>query len=165
MSTHKNIAQLSWFDNSWFNRGRSSFVELVWLIVSAALVKSWIPGSSHRCLLLRAFGAQIGFGVRIKPGVRIKFPWRLEIGDNSWIGEDVWIDNLAAVTIGASCCVSQGVYICTGSHDWNSSTFDLIVKSVRVENYAWVAAQSVVGPGITVGEGAILSWVVLQHRI
>lgn len=126
-------------------------------MLDAALVRSRVPGCSHRRLILRAFGALIGKRVVFKPGVRIKFPWRLEIGDDSWIGEDVWIDNLALVQIGANCCISQGVYICTGSHDWQMPTFDLIVKPVKIEDGAWLASRSIVGPGIIVGEGAVLS--------
>lgn len=119
-------------------------------------MSSWVPGSAHRRLLLKAFGAKIGTGVIIKPKVRIKFPWRLEIGDHSWIGEDAWIDNLALVKIGSNACISQGAYLCTGSHDWSSPTFDLIVKPITIADGAWVAAKSTVGPGVTVGEGAVL---------
>jgi putative colanic acid biosynthesis acetyltransferase WcaF len=145
------------FDNRGFDRGRSVLTEAMWLAVSAAFVKSWIPGSTHRKLFLRAFGARIGENVVVKPGVRIKFPWRLEIGDHTWIGEDVWIDNLATVKIGTNCCLSQGAYICTGSHDWSTAAFDLTTGPVTIEDNAWIAAKAVVAPGVTVGEGAILA--------
>ena len=97
-----------------------------------------------------------GRGVVVKPGARIKFPWRLSIGDHSWIGEDAWIDNLAPVAIGADCCLSQGAYLCTGSHDWSRPSFDLLTKPIVVHDGAWIAARAVVGPGVTVGEGAVL---------
>ncbi|MBT3071362.1 WcaF family extracellular polysaccharide biosynthesis acetyltransferase [Rhodomicrobium sp. Az07] len=139
-----------------FVRGRSRPVEALWLAVQWALISSWLPGSAHRRAVLRLFGAKIGAGVVIKPGVRVKFPWRLEIGADSWIGEDVWIDNLAPVAIGRDCCLSQGAYLCTGSHDWTSRTFDLITKGIRVEDGAWIAAKAVVAPGVVVGEGAVL---------
>lgn len=130
--------------------------EGLWLFVQWLLISSWIPGAAHRRWLLRIFGAEIGERVNIKPGVRIKFPWRLSIGNHSWIGEDVWIDNLAQVTIGPDCCISQGSYFCTGDHDWSRQTFDLSVRPIRVEAGAWVAARSVVGPGVVIGEGAVL---------
>jgi len=149
--------RLNEFDNRSWNRGRPLFVELAWLVLSALSVSSWIPGSGHRKWLLRVFGAKIGNGVVIKPRVRVKFPWRLEIGDHAWIGEDAWIDNLADVTIGSDACISQGVYLCTGSHDWSSSRFDLITKPIVIGNSAWVSAKATVGPGVTVGEGAVLS--------
>jgi putative colanic acid biosynthesis acetyltransferase WcaF len=148
--------RLAHYSNPQFSRGRSRLVEALWLLIQWGLVSSRIPGSAHRRWLLRAFGARIGKGVQIKPGVRVKFPWRLGIGDHSWIGEDVWIDNLAPVTIGSDCCISQRAYLCTGSHDWSRPTFDLIVRPICVESAAWIAACSVVGPGVTVGQGAVL---------
>jgi len=151
------VIQLREYNHAWFSRGQSRLVEVLWLVLDAALVRSWVPGALHRRLILRAFGAIIGKRVVIKPGARIKFPWRLEIGDDSWVGEDVWIDNLAPVQIGANCCISQGVYICTGSHDWGTPAFDLIVKPVKIEDGAWLASRSVVGLGVLVGEGAVLS--------
>jgi putative colanic acid biosynthesis acetyltransferase WcaF len=155
--TSAESVQLCNFDNKSFDRGRTALTEAVWLILSALFVASWIPGNFHRCLILRSFGARIGQRVTVKPGVRIKFPWRLEVGNDSWLGERVWIDNLAPVQIGSNCCVSQSAYICTGSHDWSSSTFDLVVKPVKIGNCAWLAAQSTVSPGVTIGEGAVLS--------
>jgi putative colanic acid biosynthesis acetyltransferase WcaF len=144
------------FANPHFSRGRGRVVEALWLLVQWALVASWIPGATHRRWLLRAFGAKIGKGVDIKPGVRVKFPWRLEVGDHSWLGENVWIDNLDKVSIGANCCISQGAYICTGSHNWSRSTFDLMTGPIRINEGAWIAACSIVGSGVTVGEGAVL---------
>ncbi|MER9419172.1 WcaF family extracellular polysaccharide biosynthesis acetyltransferase [Mesorhizobium sp. M0306] len=145
------------FRNAEFARGRSLPIEALWTLLSALFVSSWLPGSSHRRFLLRLFGANIGDGVVIKPGVRVKFPWRLTIGADTWIGEEVWIDNLATVFIGDNCCLSQGAYLCTGSHDWNSPTFDLKARKIQIDNGAWIAAKAVVGPGVTVGEGAVLT--------
>ncbi len=149
--------RLADFDNSGFERGRSRLVEALWLIVSAMFVASWIPGERHRRALLRLFGARIGARVCIKPAVMIKFPWRLVVGDDSWIGERVWIDNLAMVEIGADCCLSQGAYLCTGSHDWSAPAFDLLVKPIRIMDGAWIAARASVGPGVVVGAGAVLT--------
>ncbi len=145
------------FRNPQFSRGRSFVVELAWMSVSALFVRSWIPGSAHRRILLRLFGAGIGQGVIVKPGVRVKFPWRLKVGDDSWIGEDAWIDNLAMVEIGSDCCISQGVYLCTGDHDWSKPTFDLKTGAIRIEDQAWIAAKAVVRPGVSVGSGAVLT--------
>jgi putative colanic acid biosynthesis acetyltransferase WcaF len=148
---------LASFKTSGFFRGRSVFVEALWILVQALFVSSFLPGSAHRRFLLRLFGAQIGKRVTVKPGVRVKFPWRFITADNVWIGEDVWIDNLATVTIEANVCISQGSYLCTGSHDWSSTTFDLITRPIIVRYSAWIAAKACVGPGVVIGEGAVLT--------
>ncbi len=125
--------------------------------MSALFVASWVPGSRHRRLILQLFGAKVGSRVAIKPGVRVKFPWKLTIGSDTWIGENVWIDNLDRVDIGDNCCLSQGAYLCTGSHDWCSPAFDLITKPIKVANCAWVAARATLAPGTVVGEGAVVA--------
>ena len=108
-------------------------------------------------MLLRVFGANIGRGVNVKPGLVVKFPWRLRVGEHSWIGERVWIDNLAQVEIGNHVCVSQGAYFCTGSHDWSLQRFDLITKPITVLDQSWISAGTILGPGVVVGEGAVLA--------
>lgn len=138
-------------------RGRGRMIELAWLILQALLVSSFQPSSWLRIQTLRLFGARIGLGVVVKPGVRVKFPWKLEIGEHSWIGESVWIDNLTNVVIGSHCCVSQGVYLCTGSHDWSLETFDLIVKPISLKDGTWLGAFARVAPGVVAGENAVLS--------
>ena len=139
-----------------FDRGRPLWLEALWQMVQILLVSSPFSSSALRVGILRRFGAQIGRGVRIKPGIRVKFPWRLEIGNDCWIGEDVWFDNLATIRLGNDCCVSQAVYLCTGSHDWRKLGFDLIARSITLEDEVWLGARSVVGPGVTAGRGAVL---------
>ncbi|MEH6518290.1 MAG: WcaF family extracellular polysaccharide biosynthesis acetyltransferase [Halioglobus sp.] len=138
-------------------RGRSRLLEFAWLVTQALLVSSFHPFSWLRIKALTLFGAQIGAGVVIKPGVRVKFPWKLKIGDHTWIGEAVWIDNLANVAIGSHCCISQGTYLCTGSHDWSLPTFDLIVKTIELKDGTWLGAFSKVAPGVVAEEDAVLT--------
>jgi putative colanic acid biosynthesis acetyltransferase WcaF len=150
--------RLDRFNNGWYRPGRSLFTCAAWFFFGLPLLRSsWVPFSSVRCWLLRVFGARVGNGVVIKPGVRVKYPWRLEIGEHAWVGEEVWIDNLEQVTIGAHACVSQGVYFCTGNHDWKDPAFSLIVKPITIEACAWVGARATLCPGVTVGEGAVVA--------
>jgi len=141
-----------------YTPGAPLWRQLLWYFVGSPLVSSpWLPVASLKVWTLRRFGAHIGQGVNIKPGLRVKFPWRLTVGDYSWLGEDLWIDNLAPVTIEDNVCLSQGVYLCTGNHDWSQATFDLRLGSIHLQSGSWVAAQAVIGPGVTLGTGAILT--------
>ncbi len=133
-------------------------VEALWIFLAAPILGSRVIISSRlRVFLLRLFGAEIGTNVYIKPSVRVKFPWYLSIGDHCWIGEDVWIDNLARVSIDSHVCVSQGVYLCTGNHDWSSRNMRLFSRPITLHSGCWIGARSVVCPGVTVAEGAILT--------
>lgn len=135
-------------------RGRAT--QVLWAMMGLPILRnSWLPGSFWRVTLLRIFGAQIGAGVLIKTGVRVKFPWKLRIGDNCWIGEDCWIDNLAEITLGSNVCLSQGCYLCTGNHDWKDPSFSMSASPITLENGAWVASRSTLGPGVRVGLNAI----------
>jgi putative colanic acid biosynthesis acetyltransferase WcaF len=141
-----------------YTPGASLPKQLLWFYLGAPLVQtSLLPISAFKVGLLRLFGATVGHGVRIKPGVKVKFPWRLTVGAHTWLGENLWIDNLAPVTIGDHVCLSQGVYLCTGNHDWGKSTFDLRLGEIHIESGSWIGAKAILGPGVTVGEGAILS--------
>ncbi|MEM9155476.1 MAG: WcaF family extracellular polysaccharide biosynthesis acetyltransferase [Cyanobacteria bacterium P01_F01_bin.33] len=140
-----------------YTPGVAIWKQMLWYYAGQPLVcSSFLPFSGLKVRVLRAFGAQIGTGVRIKPGVRVKFPWRLQIGNWVWLGEEAWLDNLAPIEIGNHVCISQDVYLCTGNHDWTAPDFDLNVASIRIEDECWIAARAVIGPGVTVGRGAIL---------
>lgn len=149
---------LSKYNNSWYNPGGSFIKRTIWLFINAIIFKTTlVPVSSVKAALLRAFGAKIGKGVEIKPCVNVKYPWHLTVGDYTWIGENVWIDNLSTTVIGANVCLSQGAMLLTGNHNYKIQTFDLIVKGIIIEDGAWIGAQSVVCPGVTVGSHAVLA--------
>lgn len=148
--------RLGEYNNAWFDRGKSVWFELAWIFVSIFLASSF-PGSWLRKSLLSAFGAEISRGVVIKPRVRVKFPWKLAIGSDSWIGEGVWLDNLADISIGSDCCLSQGVYVCTGNHDWSKPSFDLVVQPVTIADGSWIGAFACIAPGVVVGNDAVVA--------
>jgi len=141
-----------------FSQGRSRWLQLLWFCAGSPLLANrWLPGSAWRCWLLRAFGARIGDGCRIKPGLRVKYPWRLAVGSHCWLGEAVWIDNIAPVRLGRRVCLSQGVYLCTGNHDFRSPAFDLRAEPICIAAEAWVAASAVLAPGCRIGRGAVVA--------
>lgn len=146
------------YNNHPYHPGGTAFKRLLWHYVNGFVFKTGLfPIRSIKTILLRAFGAKVGKGVTIKPNVNIKYPWNLSIADDVWIGEDVWIDSLVMVSIGANVCLSQGVLILTGSHNYKKTTFDLITMPVIIEDGAWICAKAVVNPGITVGSHAVLT--------
>ncbi|MBK9639454.1 MAG: colanic acid biosynthesis acetyltransferase WcaF [Bacteroidetes bacterium] len=149
---------LSTYNNSWYQPGGNIISRTCWYFINILFFMNPLnPLSGLKVFLLRLFGAKVGRGVVIKPGVNIKYPWLLSIGDHTWIGERVWIDNLAKVTIGSHCCLSQGAFILCGNHNYKKTAFDLIVKPVTLEDGAWVGAMSVVCPGVTLKTHSVLT--------
>jgi putative colanic acid biosynthesis acetyltransferase WcaF len=114
------------------------------------------PCFAARQHILRCFGAAVGPHVHTYPSTRIYFPWNLFVGDWTALGEDVLIYNLGPVIIGRKVTISHGAHLCGGTHDYRRSDFPLLKPPIRIEDQAWICADAFVGPGITVGQGAIV---------
>jgi len=134
-----------------------NFNKIIWFLFGKPLLASFIPGTYWRKILLKIFGAKIGLGGKIKSRLFISEPWNLEVGDHCWFGEDLWIDNLSMVYIGDRVCLSQGVYICTGNHNYRKETFDLELKNIIIEDDCWIAAKSIIAPGTIMKRGSVAS--------
>ena len=147
---------LDQYDNSWYHPGRSNLWRAAWLFLGLPLFRcSLLPFSGFRVALLRLFGAQVGKGVVIHSEVVVKYPWHLIIGDHCWIGERSWFDSLTTIRLGSNVCVSQGVYLCTGNHDWSDPAFGLRLAPIALHDGAWAGAMSRLLPGAVLSEGAV----------
>lgn len=130
---------------------------LCWMLVWALFSRiGGRPLSPLRIFLLRAFGARIGERTLVSAGVKVLMPWNLEIGDYTAIGPSVEIYNYGLVKIGRNCCVSQRVWLCTGTHDYKRPDFPLIWADIRVGDGVWLAAECFVAPGVSIGDGAVV---------
>ncbi len=151
---------LSKYNNDWFapTIGASKPKQLLWYFVNVVFfMNPLFPFSRIKTFILRWFGAKVGKGIVIKPNVNIKYPWKLTIGNHVWIGEGVWIDNLCEVKIGNDVCLSQGAMLLTGNHDYKKVSFDLIVKTITLEDGVWIGTKSVVCPGVIAHTHSILT--------
>lgn len=145
------------YDQAWYSPGRPKWFILLWWLVQATLFPLTLHAHhAPRRLLLRWFGARIGKRVVIRPSARFHYPWQIDIGDHSWIGSGVELYSLAPIRIGQHCVISQNSYLCTGSHDPASTTFELKTAPITIENGVWVAANCFVGPGITIGANTVV---------
>ena len=149
--------ELKEFDNTSYQPG-SMAKRSLWYVANVLFFNTYVPfPNSLKRMLLRIFGAKIGKGVILKPKVNIKYPWMLGVGNHSWIGEGVWIDNLGHVEIGANCCLSQGVMLLCGNHNFSVSGFDLTVKEITLEEGVWLGAKSTVTQGVTCYSHSVLT--------
>jgi putative colanic acid biosynthesis acetyltransferase WcaF len=130
---------------------------VVWGVVYLFLFRpSPRPYYVWRRLLLRLFGAKIGKGVHLSPSCRVTMPWRLEMGDYSNLGDGVICYNIGGVRIGAHSTVSQYAHLCSSSHDYTKKNMPQTFAVVVIEDQAWVCADAYIGPGVTLGQGAVV---------
>jgi putative colanic acid biosynthesis acetyltransferase WcaF len=129
----------------------------VWNVVQATLFR-WSPRPLHawRCFLLRAFGARVGQRVQVFPRATIWAPWNVDFADLATVADDVTIYSQALISVGRRSTISQGTYVCTGTHDYEKSGYPLITKPILVGDHVWVAAEAFIHPGVVIAEGAII---------
>lgn len=118
----------------------------------------WTPVPLHgwRRALARAFGAKVDRHARIYPGVRIWYPPNLTMAAYATLGPRADCYCMASITMETFALVSQGAYLCAGTHDIDDPNFQLQARSIVIASRAWIAAEAFVGPGVVVGEGAVL---------
>lgn len=132
---------------------------MLWAVVQATLFR-WSPRFCHRwrVALLRCFGADIPVPglVRIYPTASVVFPWKLRLEAGVMVGPQVRLYNLAPITLRCGANLSQHVHLCAGSHDYRRWSMPLVAKPIVVGPNVWIAAEVFVGPGVTIGELAVV---------
>jgi len=138
---------------SWRNRMARAVWGMVWVLLFRPSPR---PLHAWRALLLRLFGATLGQHVKVYPGVKVWAPWALHIGSNVAIGNGVTLYNMATLTIGDYCVVSQGAHLCGGTHDLNSPNFQLMTNPITLGRHVWICAEAFVGNGVSIADGSVI---------
>ncbi|KRQ17379.1 acetyltransferase [Bradyrhizobium manausense] len=135
------------------NRAQRFIWSAAWLVLA-----SWTPPFLHpwRRTLLRLFGAKVASTAGIYGSARIWYPPNFEIGEHAYVGPKVNVYCMAKISFGDYSLASQGSHICAGTHDIDDNSFQLKAKPIEIGAQAWIAADAFVGPGVKIGEGAVL---------
>ena len=135
------------------NRARRAVWNLCWLLLYRPS-----PRSLHgwRSALLKLFGAHMGPACHFYPRSRVWAPWNLVCADHVAAGDGVEIYNTSPMQLGSHVILSQDCYLCGATHDYNDPGFPLLAYRMVIDPYAWICARAMVGPGVHVGEGAVL---------
>lgn len=146
----------TWSSGRSFSLGNRVY-RIVWNVVWLVLA-SWTPPHFHpwRRFILRLFGATIAPTAGIYASARIWSPANLTVGDYAFIGPRVRVYSMAKISFAPYSLASQGAHLCTGTHHIEDVNFQLVARPIHVGFRAWIAAEAFVGPGVTVGEGAVL---------
>jgi maltose O-acetyltransferase len=143
----------------WRDRDRLPAASFEWLKVMAKrtlqsrqlLRQAW----AHR--RLAAQGAKVAATAFFSDYGQISGNLRqFSVGDDSFIGR-AEISVQGAVWVGSHVCINDGAKILTASHDVRSSDWQTISSPVVIEDYAWIATNAMVLPGVTVGRGAVIA--------
>lgn len=126
---------------------------LAWLVFAR-----WTPRQLNplRIALLRLFGAKVAWSATVYGSARIWLPAHLEMDAGSTLGPQVNCYCMAPIRIGVGAIVSQYAHLCAGTHDHRDPAFQLIARPISVGAKAWIATEAFVGPGVDIGEGAVL---------
>lgn len=151
-----SITDLSQYHNS---LGRKhQLVRLLWSIVWTLLARP-LPrslGRGWKRFLLRCFGAKIHRTAHIYSSAKVYYPANLIMEANSCMASEVNCYNVDIVKIGSNTIVSQGAYLCTASHNIHNPEFPLITAPIVLEDQVWVGAETFIGMGVTVCQGAVV---------
>ena len=131
---------------------------VAWMAAWLVLAR-WTPPPLHRwrAFVLRTFGAKLGRGCRVHASASIWLPANLALGDNVLIGPGARLYNQGRIAIGSGSVVSQRAHLCASSHDASDPHFQLVLRPITLGDGCWVAAEAFVGPGVRMGDGAVLA--------
>jgi putative colanic acid biosynthesis acetyltransferase WcaF len=138
----------------WRNRlGRG-----LWQVVEATLFRpSPPPLHAWRRALLRLFGAEIHPTAHVYPTARIWAPWNLRLEAHACLSWGVDCYSVDRITLRSQALVSQHARLVTASHDIRDPRFRLVTRPIEIGPGAWVCAYAYVGPGTSLGEGAVVA--------
>jgi len=139
---------------------KSKLGRAIWNIVWLLLFRPTPRGNLFRpwrIALLKLFGAKVQWSSNVLPSCKIWQPWNLTMGAYACLSEDVDCYTVAPIVIGEQTTISQGVRLCTAGHDISSRIMELTYRPIVIGANAWVAGWSIVLPGVTIGEGAVVA--------
>ena len=129
-----------------------------WSVVRMFLFR-WSPPPLNRwrIALLRLFGATVHSSAFISPSVRIDYPWNLIVDRDVNMAHYIILNCMGTIEIGAGTQISQYAHLCAGTHAYQRRDMKIVRRSIKIGKGVWIAADSFVGPGVTIGDGSLLA--------
>ena len=113
-----------------------------------------------KCLLV-LMGAKIGSRPIFYPGVWIAPGRNLIVGDDVDFALDVLLTTSGGIRIGDRVLIGYRAQILSSNHVIEGrspiSKAGHVRKAVHVEQDVWIGASSIILPGVTIGEGAVIA--------
>jgi len=119
---------------------------------------------TQRAAVLRKLGLDLGPGTVVQGMPRLNgaagFFRNLRVGAECTIGTDCTFDLEERITIGAGAMIGHQAMLLTSSHEIGPKEHraGAIVRApVTIGTGAWIGPRAIVLPGVTVGEGAVVT--------
>lgn len=135
---------------------KNKFVRVIWGIVYLTIFR-FTPTVffTWRSIVMRLFNSDFR-NARIYPTARVWLPSNLVVGEGSTVGPNVNLYNQGVIKVGERVIVSQDSTVCASSHNYNDPIHPLLLLDVTIEDDVWICAEAFIGPGVKVGEGAVI---------
>lgn len=104
---------------------------------------------------------KVGISCDIHETVGFSFHARIQIGDYVKIGERCFLEGRGGINIGDGVIFAPEVTILSSSHDYDDPRFLPYgpadnMRQVKICRGVWLGYRSMVRPGVTIGDGAVI---------
>ena len=72
------------------------------------------------------------------------------------LGERANAYSLGKIDIQEGATIAQEAYLCTGTHDFNDPSLQLMTKPITIGKNAFIGARAMILPGVCIGDRAIV---------
>lgn len=136
------------------NRLKTTLLEFELLLLKYV---GFIPIHSIRKLCYILAGINIPLDSNIYMGANFFNPSGITIGHDSLIGTNSFLDGRAPLTIGNHSSLATDVMIYNDEHNIHDPNFSNSFGSVTIGDYVFIGPRSIIMPGITIGDGAVVA--------
>lgn len=105
---------------------------------------------------------RVGTNLRISYECKFVDPENVSIGDYVYIGPFCFFGGKGELKIGNNVAIGPHVYIYTDNHKYENCGWipfgkEVVCCPVIIGNHVWIGGNSVVVPGVKIGQGAIIA--------
>ena len=138
-----------------YNYYRRCRVGLQWWWLNC--IVCYLPSVHLRRWFLKLAGMKMNKNVRLFEGIHVRNAKGITLGDGCSVGTRVLLDGRKGLIVGKSVVFGYECIIWTLNHDYNDVNFITKGGPVTIGDYAWICSRSIILPGITIGEGAVVA--------
>jgi acetyltransferase-like isoleucine patch superfamily enzyme len=114
-----------------------------------------------RNLIFKIIFKKVGRNCLLDYKTFFRYPSRISLGNNVTINRECalyasFFVKDVEIKIGNNVALSPHVRIFTATHDYSTLGLGDTAASVTIEDYAWIGGGTIILPGVTIGEGAVV---------